>query len=104
MLASVTTPTMILHGSKDEGNDYEGNAVNIYTHIGSKERYLITVVGGTHEVFAAPELSQHFATAFFGYYLKADKTYLPYLTPEHLPERLPDWSPFKLVWGPYVDE
>ncbi len=104
MLAAVTTPVMILHGSKDEYCQYEGNAVDTYTHLGSKDRYLITIVNGSHRVFAAPELSQHFATAFFGYYLKADKTYLPYLTPEHLPERLPSWSPFKLVWGPYDGE
>ncbi len=104
MLASVTIPTMILHGSKDENCDYKGNAVRTYTHLGSKDRYLISVVNGSHAVFNTPELSEHFATAFFGYYLKGDESYLPYLTPEHIPEHLPNWSPFKLVWGIYEGE
>lgn len=104
MLASATTPMMILHSNNDASCDYEGNAVRTYTHIGSKDRYLISVVNGSHEVFNTPEFSEHFATAFFGYYLKGDETYQPYLTPEHMPERLPAWSPFKLVWGIYEGE
>ncbi len=104
MLASVTTPVMILHGTSDASCDYEGNAVRNFTYLGSKDRYLITAVKGRHSAFGDPETSEHFATAFFGYYLKGDETYQPYLTPEHLPERLPAWSPFKLAWGVYEGE
>ncbi len=101
MLASVTTPTMILHGTLDTWCDYEGNAVDTYTHLGTEDRYLITVINGDHGVFPRQQkVPQHFATAFFGYYLQGDETYRPYLTPEHLP----DWRSPKLAWGPYEAE
>jgi predicted dienelactone hydrolase len=101
MLASVTTPTMILHGTKDTICDYEGNAVDTYTHLGTDDRYLISVINGDHTVFRRQQhVVQHFATAFFGYYLQGDETYQPYLTPEHMP----DWFPPTLAWGPYEGE
>ena len=97
MLASVTTPTMILHGTKDMFCDYEGNAVRTYAHLGTEDRYLITVINGDHAVLGRQQqVAQHFATAFFGYYLQGDEAYEPYLTPEHLP----DWRYPKLAWGP----
>jgi len=98
MLAAVTTPTMILHGTKDEFCDYEGNAVNTYTHLGTQDRYLITAIDADHYIWYHPKLlSQHFSTAFFGYYLKGDKTYQPYLTQENLPVL----SHPKLILGAY---
>jgi predicted dienelactone hydrolase len=101
MLAAVTTPTMILHGTKDAYCDYEGNAVRIYTDLGTEDRYLISVINGDHTTFTLQQkVPQHFATAFFGYYLQGDETYQPYLTPEHLPA----WSSPKLAWGPYEAE
>jgi predicted dienelactone hydrolase len=103
MLASVTTPTLILHGTNDKYCDYEGNAVRTYTYLGTDDRYLITAINVTHVVFETQQgqqVPQHFATAFFGYYLQGDETYQPYLTPEHLP----DWFSPKLAWGPYEAE
>jgi predicted dienelactone hydrolase len=101
MLAAVTTPTMILHGTKDAYCDYECNAVRIYTDLGTEDRYLISVINGDHTTFTLQQkVPQHFATAFFGYYLQGDETYQPYLTPEHLPA----WSSPKLAWGPYEAE
>ena len=101
MLAVVMTPTMILHGTTDQYCDYEGNAVGTYSHLGTDDRYLITLVKGDHSVFySQPRISQHFATAFFGRYLKGDETYTPYLTPEGLP----DWPFPQLIWGPYEAE
>lgn len=92
---------MILQGNGDQYFDYEGNAVDTYTHLGTEDRYLITVINGDHHSFSDyEELPQHFATAFFGYYLRGDATYQPYLTPEHLP----DWSFLELAWGPVEAE
>ena len=101
MLAAVTTPTVILHGTVDQGCDYEGNAVRTYTHLGTEDRYLITLVKGDHMIYYNQQpIPQHFATAFFGTYLKNDESYRPYLTPEGLPiSRFPG-----LVWGPYKAE
>ena len=98
MLQAVTTPTMIVHGTNDVVGDYEGNAVRTYTHLGTEDRYLITLVNSGAGIFYDFEnVPQHFATAFFGRYLKGDESYAPYLTPEGLPT----WDYPKLVWGPY---
>lgn len=99
MLASVITPTMILHGNHDEYCDYEGNAVRTYTHLGTEDRYLITVINGFNRAFTIQQqvVPRHYATAFFGYYLQDDESYKPYLTEEHLP----DLRYVKLAWGPY---
>ena len=101
MQAAVTTPTMILMGTRDELLDYEGNAVRTYTYLGTDDRYLITLVGGTHMFYPAhQEVPLHFAVAFFGDYLKGDNTYAPYLTAEHLPT----FRSITLAWGPYAGE
>jgi len=97
-LVSVTTPTMILHATLDNGCDYTGNAVRAYTHLGTEDRYLITLVNRDHIIYYIQQpIPQHFATAFFGTYLKNDNSYTPYLTPEGLPtEQFPGQ-----VGGPY---
>lgn len=101
MLADVTTPTMLMHGTADVLCDYEGNAVRTYTHLGTEDRYLVTLVDGDHFDFLDwAKVPQYFATAFFGYYLQGDDTYKSYLTPE----ALPNWDIPKLVWGPYEGE
>ena len=101
MLAAVTTPTLILHGTRDEYCDYAGNAVYTYTHLGTDDRYLITLVGATHMVYPSyQDVPLHFAVMFFGDYLKGDDTYAPYLTPEGLPTI----KRVALAWGPYEGE
>jgi len=101
MLASVTTPVMILHGTVDQGCDYQGNAVRAYNHLGTGDRYLISLVNRDHMIYYSDQrIPQHFATAFFGWYLKGEETYTSYLTSGGLPiERFPG-----LVWGLYEDE
>ena len=101
MLAAVSTPTMILHGTQDQYCDYEGNAVRTYTELGTDDRYLITLVGATHMVYPSSQnVPLHFAVAFFGDYLKVDVTYAPYLTAEGLPT----FRGVTLAWGPYAGE
>lgn len=101
MLAEVTTPTMLMHGTADVSCDYEGNAVRTYTYLGTEDRYLVTLVDGSHLDFMDwPIAPQHFATAFFGYYLQGDDTYQLYLTPE----AVPTWEIPELAWGPQEGE
>lgn len=98
-LAAVTTPTMILHGTDDPYADYEGNAVRNYNHLGTEYRYLVTLVGGRHNSFhRSTQLPQHFATAFFGYYLQSNDEFASYLSAAQA-ENWPD-----VVWGPYEGE
>ena len=98
MLEGVITPTMVIQGTHNASGDYEGNAVRTYTHLGTEDRYLITMVNGLGDTFYSQQnVPQHFGTAFFGRYLKEDETFAPYLTPEGLP----DWGHPELAWGPY---
>lgn len=100
MLVAVTTPTMMMHGTLDPICDYAGNAVRTYTHLGTEDRYLITVVDGGHGAFQTNFVPMHFATGFFGYYLRGEENYAPYLAPDGLPTV----RRTKLVWGPYEEE
>ena len=101
MLAAVTTPTMILHGTQDLTNGYEGNAVRTYSQLGTDDRYLVSIVEQGHDVFTSIQnLPLYFAVTFFGEYLKGDETYAPYLTAEHLPT----FDRVTLAWGPYEGE
>ena len=98
MLAAVTTPTMILHGTRDPGADYQGNAVRTFSGLGTEDRFLVTVIDGVHDTFVVrPELEQHFASAFFGHYIKGAQNFADYLTAEHLPV----WNNLQLYWGAY---
>ena len=103
MLAAVTTPTMILYGYKASENmcDYENNAVRTYAHLGTDDRYLITMPDTDNDITIRSkwEVVQHFATAFFGYHLKSDEAFAAYLTPEGMPA-----LNTRLVWGPYEGE
>lgn len=99
MLAEVTTPIMILHGTHDSSCDYEGNAVRTYTYLGTDDRYLITLIRGIHSDVITPQIPEHFATAFFGYYLHGNEAYMPYLTHEGIPP----WNLPSLAWGPYEE-
>ncbi len=116
-LANLGTPLMIMAGSVDDVSDYENGIRLIYEGATDAERYLLTFENANHNAAApipAPQevwgtatfdhyadpvwdtvrmnnIAQHFATAFFGLYLKDDRGMTPYLD---LVERAQDgvWS------------
>ena len=75
-LAAVNRPMMILVGTKDwyDGSSvYKMESVYIYEHLGTPDKFLISFIGRDHYMIFVPiSICQmkHFATAFFGYYLK----------------------------------
>ncbi len=102
-LAAITGPIFMMIGTKDQYNPYQ-NVVETYSQIGSKDRYLLTVVGGNHEFALAPRLQRvinHFAVAYFGYYLQGKADYAQYLTADYV-KSLTDYD--NLVWGVYDGE
>lgn len=98
-LASATVPTLLMAGTADVEAPYEWAAVFVYNHLGSKDRYLLSLVGANHSfgIAASPfkPVVVHFATAFFGYYLQGREDYARYLTREYVD------GIEGLVWGPY---
>jgi predicted dienelactone hydrolase len=101
-LAAVDRPTLIMMGTteKDAGlNFYEREAVYIYEHLGTPDRFLISFIGREHNMIYLPTpLAQmkHFMTAFFGYYLQGRQDYTGYFS-EGFVSQYDD-----LAWGVYT--
>jgi predicted dienelactone hydrolase len=105
-LAAATVPTLIVGGTADQYCLYEHDAVFDYLHLGSADNYLLTIIGGDHFTYKTPrytDVSNHFATAFFGRYLQGQEDYAQYLTTEYVDD-LESQVGLGLVWGVYQGE
>ena len=97
-LAGVQIPTLIITGTEDSISSYVMETAYIYEHLGSSERYLISFIGWGHAlVFNADQALrlQHFASAFFGYYLQGREEYQDHFS-EGFINQFDD-----LAWGVY---
>jgi predicted dienelactone hydrolase len=95
-LATMDTPALLLGATRDELLDYQEEAVYIYDHLGTEDRYLIGFVGYSHPSLLYPDSRRdHLMTAFFGYYLQGQEDYAQYLTADFVN------GIEGLVWGPY---
>ncbi|MBL8156838.1 MAG: hypothetical protein JNM70_21860, partial [Anaerolineae bacterium] len=87
-LAAATVPTLIIGLEADDRCQYERDALSMYEHLGSVERALLTVSRQGHDDAAtnrdAQAIFNHFAVAFFGYYLQGKTDYAQYLTAEYV--------------------
>ena len=98
-LAAVDRPTLIIGATEDRGDHgcpYEMEAVYIYEHMSTAESAMISFIGRDHYMILIPEpveRMQHFATAFFGYYLQGRQDYAEYFSQEFV-EQYED-----LAWG-----
>lgn len=81
-LASVTVPTLLIAGTQDRVCPYEVDATYVYDHLGSSDRYLVTLEGNTHDALRGSRVIQPYASAFFGFYLQGKSSYASYLTPD----------------------
>lgn len=103
-LAAVDRPTLIIGATEDRGDHgcpYEIEAVFIFEHLGTPDRAMISFIGRSHYMIMIPELverMQHFATAFFGYYLQGRQDYAEYFSQEFV-DQYED-----LAWGMYEGE
>lgn len=99
-LATATVPMLLIAGTADTVAPYEWAGVFVYEHWGGDERFLISIMGADHlfgygssSLYAS--VVEHFATAFFGYYLQGHEDYAQYLTEAYIN------SIDRLAWGPY---
>jgi predicted dienelactone hydrolase len=97
-LAGATVPTLIIGLLNEDVCPYRRDAAFIYDHLGAEDRYLVTLMHVAHaEAMGATrafETFNHFATAFFGYYLQGREDYGDYLTADFV-DQYED-----LAWGP----
>ena len=103
-LAAVDRPTLILVGTEDRYDGlsvYDTESVYIFEHLGTPDGAMISFVGKNHYMIYTMELverMQHFATAFFGYYLQGRDDWVEYFS-EDFVTQFDD-----LAWGPYKGE
>jgi predicted dienelactone hydrolase len=106
-LAAATVPSFIVAGTADAACPYDRNAADAYAHLGSPDRYLLSVINGAHLLVGehgdgvyAPIFAQ-FTVSFFGYYLQGHEDYAQYLTAKYV-DSVEAQLKLGLVWGPYT--
>jgi predicted dienelactone hydrolase len=97
-LAAVDRPTLLIQATKDQYCPYEEEAVYIYNHIGTPDRFLISFVDQDHMmIFDNEQVNRmkHFSVAFFGTYLQGRQDFAEYFSEEFVSARE------GLAWGVY---
>jgi hypothetical protein len=73
-------------------------------HLGSKDRYLVTVIKGSHVPVVGNPVAPvilHMTTAFFDYYLRDQQDEAQYLTEKYV-DSVEAQLKLGLVWGAYT--
>ena len=99
-LAMADRPMLIIAPTEDEYIPYAETAY-FFEYVGSSERYLISFIGLGHMMVETPKYANrinHFATAFFGYYLQGRDDNAAYFS-EDFVSQFDD-----LAWGVYSDD
>jgi predicted dienelactone hydrolase len=95
-LASVSLPIILLAPTRDGLCSYQNETVLMFNNLGSKDRYLINIIDGSHSstlnTFPSDEI---LFTAFFGYYIKGQEEYTQYLKADYVNNIQ------RLSWGVY---
>jgi predicted dienelactone hydrolase len=82
-LAAINIPSLIIAGTADELVSYEKSSCYIYEHLVNSDRNLISFIGKQHMMVNNKEEKSrinHFAVAFFGYYLQGNTEYADYFS------------------------
>jgi predicted dienelactone hydrolase len=99
-LAEVDRPTLIIAGTEDTIVPYKTESAYIYENLGTTEKYLISFIDQGHMmVFNSKQVGwiNHFAIAFFGYYLQGRDEFAYYFS-EDFVGQFND-----LAWGIYSE-
>jgi predicted dienelactone hydrolase len=100
-LAAINIPSLIIAGTEDKLVSYEFSSCYIYEHLVNADRILISFIGEEHSMVRKKEVISrinHFAVAFFGYYLQGHEEYADYFS-EDFVSQFDD-----LYWGVYPKE
>ena len=97
-LAAVKIPSLIVAGTADVDVSYKMTSCYVYKYLVNSDRILISFIGKGHMMVEQTEVIRridHFAVAFFGYYLQGRKDFAQYYSEEFV-------SQFNdLAWGIY---
>jgi predicted dienelactone hydrolase len=97
-LSMADRPAFMVAPTNDEYSPYHIETAFIFENYGAAEKYMVSFVGKKHMMVMQTETARqlnHFAVAFFGYYLQGKSDYAQYFSPEFV-------SQFKgLAWGMY---
>ena len=97
-LAMVDRPVFIIAATEDELVPYQIEPVYIFDHLGTPEKFLVSFIGKDHMMVSDSEPAKrmnHFAVAFFSYYLQGRDDYAKYFS-EDFVAQFED-----LAWGVY---
>ena len=97
-LAAADRPTLIIGATADDINIYSLEAAYTFEHLGDPARAMISFVGETHMMVYDPRMvarMEHFAVAFFGFYLQGRNDYAQYFSQEFVEQHK------DLAWGVY---
>jgi hypothetical protein len=84
-LASINIPSLIIAGTADDLVLYKMTSCYVYDHLVNFDRVLISFIGRDHmmvEDQQAISRIDHFAVAFFGYYLQGREDLARYFSEE----------------------
>jgi predicted dienelactone hydrolase len=84
-LAPVSLPIILLAPTRDGLCSYKNETVLMYNYLGSKDRFLINLIDGSHiSTFTTTRSQKILFTAFFGYYIKNQEEYTQYLKDDYV--------------------
>lgn len=102
-LAGIDIPSLIISGTADavfSYNAYKMNSCYVYEHLVNSDRVLISFIGKDHMMVEQSQVIRqinHFAVAFFGYYLQGREDFARYFSEEFVTQ-------FNdLAWGVYEE-
>jgi predicted dienelactone hydrolase len=97
-LAAIDIPSLIIAGTADDLVSYKMTSCYVYDHLVNSDTVLISFIGKYHMMVEdQPVISRidHFAVAFFGYYLQGREEFASYFSEEFVTQ-------FNdLAWGVY---
>ena len=100
-LAAIDKPSLIIAGTDDQLISYELSPCYIFEYLVNSDRILISFIDEQHMMVTKQEVESrinHFAVAFFGYYLQGSTEYADYFS-EDFVSQFDD-----LFWGLYLKE
>jgi predicted dienelactone hydrolase len=100
-LAAIHIPSLIIAGTADDLVSYEMASCYIYEHLVNSDRVLISFIGRGHMMVEDEEVISridHFAVAFFGYYLQGREDLARYFLEDFVAQQ------DDLAWGVYEGE
>jgi len=97
-LAAIHIPSLIIAGTADDLVSYEMASCYIYEHLVNSDRVLVSFIGKGHMMVENEEVIgriDHFAVAFFGYYLQGREDLARYFSEDFVAQQ------DGLAWGVY---